>query len=331
MAGQKARIDKDSNVYLSKNARPEAEAETAYDSNDELESDDLSNDRNGNGPDVFKGSTKKDRSRKADQVTTGTEGDMGSALEKMENSNPFFNTLRSRFFAEAENPGVAQAPATSDSPSLGMMAVNTTDFRQPKADVRSVLESIALQAAEAFELLDDNSEVPDAIVSELQNSAQVVTKVFDFANKNQSSDEAGDSAGTPAVAKDTVQGKPGVNEEIEELDELSRATISRYSLKAKSIADNEGGKDRSKGRELAGRKNWGGSMKGVERARIPSTNEEVEDLDEKLIGKQHKIDANKNGRLDAHDFKLLRAKKTMKEATDIVFKTLLKGRLDADN
>jgi len=59
--------------------------------------------------------------------------------------------------------------------------------------------------------------------------------------------------------------------------------------------------------------------------------EEVEELDEKLIGKQKNIDANKNGRLDAHDFKLLRAKKTMKEATDIVFKTLLKDRLDADN
>lgn len=71
-----------------------------------------------------------------------------------------------------------------------------------------------------------------------------------------------------------------VYEEVEELEELSRATISRYSLKAKSIADNEGGKDRSKGRELAGRKNWGGTMKGVEKARVPSTNEEVENLEE---------------------------------------------------
>lgn len=31
------------------------------------------------------------------------------------------------------------------------------------------------------------------------------------------------------------------------------------------------------------------------------------ELDEALIGNQHKIDANKNGKLDAHDFKLLRA------------------------
>ena len=33
-------------------------------------------------------------------------------------------------------------------------------------------------------------------------------------------------------------------------------------------------------------------------------------LNEKLSGNQHKIDANKNGKVDAHDFKLLRGKKT---------------------
>ena len=36
-------------------------------------------------------------------------------------------------------------------------------------------------------------------------------------------------------------------------------------------------------------------------------------LKEELKGNQHKIDANKNGKVDAHDFKLLRAKKSMKE------------------
>jgi len=36
-------------------------------------------------------------------------------------------------------------------------------------------------------------------------------------------------------------------------------------------------------------------------------------VDEELKGNQHKIDANKNGKIDAHDFKLLRAKKGMKE------------------
>jgi hypothetical protein len=37
---------------------------------------------------------------------------------------------------------------------------------------------------------------------------------------------------------------------------------------------------------------------------------------EELKGKQHEIDANKNGKIDAHDFKLLRAKKVMKEEVE---------------
>ena len=39
-------------------------------------------------------------------------------------------------------------------------------------------------------------------------------------------------------------------------------------------------------------------------------------MDEELKGNQHKIDANKNGKVDAHDFKLLRAKKGMKEESE---------------
>lgn len=42
-----------------------------------------------------------------------------------------------------------------------------------------------------------------------------------------------------------------------------------------------------------------------------------QDLEEnKLHGDQYKLDANKNGKLDSHDFKLLRKKKQMKEALD---------------
>jgi hypothetical protein len=43
--------------------------------------------------------------------------------------------------------------------------------------------------------------------------------------------------------------------------------------------------------------------------------EEVEQIDE-LIGNQHKIDANKNGKVDAHDFKLLRSKKKQPQGAD---------------
>ena len=46
------------------------------------------------------------------------------------------------------------------------------------------------------------------------------------------------------------------------------------------------------------------------------TKEEIEDFDEALVGNQHKIDANKNNKIDAHDFKLLRAKKKTNESVD---------------
>ena len=39
-------------------------------------------------------------------------------------------------------------------------------------------------------------------------------------------------------------------------------------------------------------------------------------MDEELKGNQHKIDANKNGKVDSHDFKLLRGKKGMKEEAE---------------
>lgn len=40
---------------------------------------------------------------------------------------------------------------------------------------------------------------------------------------------------------------------------------------------------------------------------------ESEEVDEALQGNQHKIDANKNGKVDAHDFKLIRGKKGVKK------------------
>jgi len=52
-------------------------------------------------------------------------------------------------------------------------------------------------------------------------------------------------------------------------------------------------------------------------AECDEQNEETEVTNEALKGGQHKIDANKNGKIDAHDFKLLRGRKTAKtERTD---------------
>ncbi len=198
MAGQKATIDKDSNHYL--NSRPDSEAGTAYHSNSDIENVNRIADRNGNGDDVFKASkiVNKDKthgnsngeewkSRKnsgKDQKSTGTSGDMGSGLEAME--SVFQKVLTKRFgIQESENPGVASSSATSDNPSLGMYSVNNSDFKQSKADVKAMLEDIALQAAEAFEVFDDNSQIPDALSSELDQCTKVLGRLYEYVTNNQ--------------------------------------------------------------------------------------------------------------------------------------------------
>jgi hypothetical protein len=71
-----------------------------------------------------------------------------------------------------------------------------------------------------------------------------------------------------------------VYEEVEELDELSRSTLRRYRMKAKSIGDNEKGDIgyRSKGRDLAARKTHGGQF-GIPKAKVMAS-EEAEQVDE---------------------------------------------------
>lgn len=58
------------------------------------------------------------------------------------------------------------------------------------------------------------------------------------------------------------------------------------------------------------------SVQSIMDSTKPVETKHVQVLNENLVGNQHKIDANKNGKIDAHDFKLLRRKKAVKEALD---------------
>ena len=71
-----------------------------------------------------------------------------------------------------------------------------------------------------------------------------------------------------------------VYEEVEDLEELSSATLRRYRMKSKAIGDNEKGdiNYRSKGRDLAARKTHGGQW-GIPKAKVMAK-EEVEQLEE---------------------------------------------------
>ena len=67
-----------------------------------------------------------------------------------------------------------------------------------------------------------------------------------------------------------------VYEEVEEIDELSRATLGRYAKKAQGEAEDKfDNTHRYAGRWMAGKKRWGGTG-GISAARVPATNEEVE-------------------------------------------------------
>ena len=95
------------------------------------------------------------------------------------------------------------------------------------------------------------------------------------------------------------------NEEVEELEELSKATLGSYVKKAIPDAEHKeywGRADRPTKGQRQYLKSAKNRRQGINKAIDKLTKEELE-------GDQHKIDANKNGKVDGHDFKLLRGKK----------------------
>ena len=157
-------------------------------------------------------------------------------------------------------------------------------------------------------------------------------------NSTEQFDEAGN------IVSADVMFEHGIEQDIQ-LDELSKKTLGSYIKKsADSAVDNARDSDDSGNRSVDRRyydadqrkihatdsKNYFNKsqkrLSGISKATSKLTKEEIEDLEndildivdeavnsalnEKLSGNQHKIDANKNGKVDAHDFKLLRGKKT---------------------
>lgn len=112
------------------------------------------------------------------------------------------------------------------------------------------------------------------------------------------------------------------NEEVEQVDEAT------YSAKA-AVAGKDLGKPGKNFAKIAddaakkyGSKKSGEKVAGAILAKIRAKHvkEEIEEVDEALKGDQDKIDANKNGKVDADDFKKLRSKKDdgdcMKESVE---------------
>jgi hypothetical protein len=119
-------------------------------------------------------------------------------------------------------------------------------------------------------------------------------------------------------------------EEVQQIDELSKSTLGSYVKKAttdavtsrKLAADFEHKSERAKNVRTKGaasrlsRKFMDDTIKrkaGIDKAVNRLTKEDTEQVDEALKGDQHKIDKNKNNKIDAHDFKILRGKKSLKK------------------
>lgn len=90
-----------------------------------------------------------------------------------------------RYYSESENPQVASSPASSDNPMLGMYAVNSSNNNQSKFNLKTTLESIALQAAEAFEALDVNNNIPETFASELDQCSRALDRLHSYVVKSQ--------------------------------------------------------------------------------------------------------------------------------------------------
>lgn len=339
MAGQKATIDKDANDYTTPGAAPDSERETAYHSQKQTEGPNinkLSVDRNGNKPDVFSATNvKKDKTRKADQATQGTSGDMYNSMDTatLESISPFKKILASRFgLAEAENPGVAASPTTSDNPSLGMYSINNADFKQSQTNVKNLLEAIALQAAEAFETLNEATKVPTALTSELEQCADVINKLYEFATNSQNGGSS--DSNSPPVENDPAT--MPVRREGRYMNESMKAgeTYATTTHSATAVKPKKGKKMfRIKAESVTGQKFISEKMSkkkckcAMEEMIASGAYTIVEMKKQKLSKKQKKIAAlagDKN-KIDADDLATLRAKRKMHEAVVGVAKHILKN------
>jgi len=151
-----------------------------------------------------------------------------------------------------------------------------TIFNKARATAKSVPHHPYVQyATEAKEKQEYDYE-GDMAMSQLKSIIANSQKMHDMLSADTNIPEWVQSKITLAedyisTAANYMQGE--MNEEVESIDELSRATVGSYARKAKAEADNLGGFDdhRAKGRELAGRKRWGGTMKGVKKAKVMAT------------------------------------------------------------
>lgn len=220
-------------------------------------------DRNGNGDDVFKGNTKYIK-RKAERHGYDAPEDekvYEETEELDEINNPTVKSAPRGYGSSSKKPVSNGGTWTSKNKDRG------GNYEQPK------IYASAMRKEEVEELDELSRKTLGTYGSKALRAGLSTDNEATRSKRLKGANLASAKLYPSQYEKSPLKAKVVAKEEVEDLEELSRATIGRYSMKAKSIADNEGGKDRTKSRELAGRKKWGGTMSGVKPARVMATEE----------------------------------------------------------
>lgn len=168
------------------------------------------------------------------------------------------------------------------------------------------------QMKEEAELDENNS----TIVRKMGQS-RTLRKIVPGLGKNEAGERAKDNkanAGWASEAKPTYgDGTPNPNYEADKAEAgRSQRAASRYNkIAAKEEVELEEGKMKE---IITKHMDAGLSYEEALKKAQKQMKEEAEQIDEKLIGNQKKIDKNHNGKLDAQDFKMLRSKKMEESA-----------------
>ena len=270
-------------------------------------------DRNGNGDDVFKGDNPK--IRKSEKGHTGNvppeakktfasvllkrskngavseeappgKEKMVKAIKKQYSKDGLTNKEKAIAYATAwkhHNMKEDSQSASSDNPGQGelnpVVSNNPSSPNDTSNSAKSILEKIALQAAELYDQMEDDAPVNTDVASKINDIKAGLEQISNSsANKQESLDMDKEQIIEAMISFLVNEGY--LEEETEEVNELNRGgVLSRYINKTR---DNPA---RKAGNVLALRKKWGDAKYGLPEPKVKGMerNEEFEQIDEASV------------------------------------------------
>jgi hypothetical protein len=198
-------------------------------------------------------------------------------------------------------------PTTTNKPTLASKPTSTKK-PSPLEAIRARMDAAKNKTKNEEVQIDESWIVHDS-------NGKLIKKFSTHKAAKAHAEKTGHEYASAEFYHDKIQ--KNVKEEVQ-IDELKAATVAKYQDKA---FDKYMGGDnkRAKGLDRANKKQVGAM------GHVATTKEEAE-MDEELKGGQVKLDKNKNDKLDAQDFKLLRNKSKGKVEEEV-----LDEAIDADD